>query len=158
MKQANERHLGVAQLGSVLEWGSRGREFESLHPDVRRPCIVIGARSFLCPNTTNLTPNRTKQIFLLACIFCAGKDEAAMKWSSSLGLYGKPRNGNEQKTVEHEKALCHSLNDRGRGWQIEAGTCSACANHIDTNFATHPSSRRHETLRHFRFLRNYGAL
>ena len=26
-------YLGVAQLGSVLEWGSRGREFESLHPD-----------------------------------------------------------------------------------------------------------------------------
>ena len=25
--------LGVAQLGSVLEWGSRGREFNSLHPD-----------------------------------------------------------------------------------------------------------------------------
>ena len=26
-------YLGVAQLGSVLEWGSRGREFKSLHPD-----------------------------------------------------------------------------------------------------------------------------
>ena len=27
--------LGVAQLGSVLEWGSRGREFKSHHPDQR---------------------------------------------------------------------------------------------------------------------------
>ena len=25
--------LGVAQFGSVLEWGSRGRRFESSHPD-----------------------------------------------------------------------------------------------------------------------------
>ena len=31
-----ERYLGVAQLGSVLEWGSRGRRFESSHPDVER--------------------------------------------------------------------------------------------------------------------------
>ena len=27
-------YLGVAQFGSVLEWGSRGRRFESSHPDV----------------------------------------------------------------------------------------------------------------------------
>ena len=26
-------YLGVAQFGSVLEWGSRGREFKSLHSD-----------------------------------------------------------------------------------------------------------------------------
>ena len=26
-------YLGVAQFGSVLEWGSRGREFESPHSD-----------------------------------------------------------------------------------------------------------------------------
>ena len=26
-------YLGVAQFGSVLEWGSRGRKFESSHPD-----------------------------------------------------------------------------------------------------------------------------
>ena len=25
--------LGVAQFGSVLEWGSRGRKFKSSHPD-----------------------------------------------------------------------------------------------------------------------------
>ena len=26
-------HRGVAQFGSALDLGSRGREFESLHPD-----------------------------------------------------------------------------------------------------------------------------
>ena len=26
-------NLGVAQFGSVLEWGSRGREFKSPHSD-----------------------------------------------------------------------------------------------------------------------------
>lgn len=26
-------NLGVAQFGSVLEWGSRGRKFESSHSD-----------------------------------------------------------------------------------------------------------------------------
>ena len=33
-------YLGVAQLGSVLEWGSRGREFKSLHPDQKSPEII----------------------------------------------------------------------------------------------------------------------
>ena len=28
-----KEYLGVAQFGSVLEWGSRGRRFESSHPD-----------------------------------------------------------------------------------------------------------------------------
>ena len=31
------RCLGVAQFGSVLEWGSRGRRFESSHPDLAEP-------------------------------------------------------------------------------------------------------------------------
>ena len=30
-------YLGVAQFGSVLEWGSRGRRFESSHPDFSKP-------------------------------------------------------------------------------------------------------------------------
>jgi hypothetical protein len=30
---AFEKCLGVAQFGSALEWGSRGREFESPHSD-----------------------------------------------------------------------------------------------------------------------------
>ena len=29
-------YLGVAQFGSVLEWGSRGREFKSPHSDQRK--------------------------------------------------------------------------------------------------------------------------
>ena len=28
-----QSYLGVAQFGSVLEWGSRGRKFKSSHPD-----------------------------------------------------------------------------------------------------------------------------
>ena len=28
-----QRRLGVAQFGSVLDWGSRGRRFKSYHPD-----------------------------------------------------------------------------------------------------------------------------
>ena len=31
--------LGVAQFGSVLEWGSRGREFESPHSDQKNPVL-----------------------------------------------------------------------------------------------------------------------
>ena len=30
------RNLGVAQFGSVLEWGSRGREFDSPHSDHKK--------------------------------------------------------------------------------------------------------------------------
>ena len=33
-------YLGVAQFGSVLEWGSRGRKFESSHPDVKRQVLM----------------------------------------------------------------------------------------------------------------------
>ena len=32
-RRSREQHLGVAQLGSALEWGSRGRKFKSSHPD-----------------------------------------------------------------------------------------------------------------------------
>ena len=38
-------YLGVAQFGSVLEWGSRGRRFESSHPDVER--LAIAGRFFI---------------------------------------------------------------------------------------------------------------
>jgi hypothetical protein len=30
------KQLGVAQLGSALEWGSRGRRFKSSHPDQKK--------------------------------------------------------------------------------------------------------------------------
>ena len=33
---ARTEYLGVAQLGSVLEWGSRGRKFKSSHPDSKK--------------------------------------------------------------------------------------------------------------------------
>ena len=35
------QRLGVAQFGSVLEWGSRGRKFESSHPDHNWTPILI---------------------------------------------------------------------------------------------------------------------
>ncbi len=33
--QVVNRHPGVAQFGSALEWGSRGRRFDSCHSDHR---------------------------------------------------------------------------------------------------------------------------
>jgi hypothetical protein len=42
MRKAN-RYLGVAQLGSVLEWGSRGRRFKSSHPDQNNKARREGA-------------------------------------------------------------------------------------------------------------------
>ena len=33
VERQNNQSLGVAQFGSVLEWGSRGRKFKSSHPD-----------------------------------------------------------------------------------------------------------------------------
>ena len=44
---ADKYYLGVAQFGSVLEWGSRGRRFESSHPDAGSdetsdPFFVLG--------------------------------------------------------------------------------------------------------------------
>ncbi len=35
-KTAVDNCLGVAQFGSVLEWGSRGRKFDSCHPDQKK--------------------------------------------------------------------------------------------------------------------------
>ena len=42
----------MAQFGSVLEWGSRGRKFESSHPDHKRTLILIqGSAFFLYPES-----------------------------------------------------------------------------------------------------------
>ena len=41
------KHLGVAQFGSVLEWGSRGRWFNSSHPDHEIPVILEIAGIFI---------------------------------------------------------------------------------------------------------------
>ena len=42
----NVGYLGVAQFGSVLEWGSRGRRFESSHPDFPESLRIKGFRVF----------------------------------------------------------------------------------------------------------------
>lgn len=41
---ASKWHLGVAQFGSVLEWGSRGRRFDSCHPDQLSAVIMVRIR------------------------------------------------------------------------------------------------------------------
>jgi hypothetical protein len=44
------RRLGIAQLGSALEWGSRGRRFKSCYPDhIRKlkPVIICGLLAYL---------------------------------------------------------------------------------------------------------------
>ena len=44
-------YLGVAQFGSVLEWGSRGRRFESSHPDQSKsPEITMVSGLLLFPS------------------------------------------------------------------------------------------------------------
>ena len=63
MKQTNIRYLGVAQLGSVLEWGSRGREFESLHPDACKPLCRNGFKGFLIPKYPNFYPKQNETTF-----------------------------------------------------------------------------------------------
>lgn len=43
---------GCSAVGSVLEWGSRGRKFESSHPDHKRTLILIQRLAFfLCPKS-----------------------------------------------------------------------------------------------------------
>ena len=41
------KQLGVAQFGSVLEWGSRGRKFESSHSDQQKVLYSQGIQDFL---------------------------------------------------------------------------------------------------------------
>ena len=43
-------YLGVAQFGSVLEWGSRGRKFKSSHPDHNIPQDTASCGIFLYEN------------------------------------------------------------------------------------------------------------
>ena len=44
--------LGVAQFGSVPEWGSGGRKFKSSHPDVK-PLEINGFKGFCFAPVTN---------------------------------------------------------------------------------------------------------
>ena len=41
-----ENNRVVAQLGSALDWGSRGRRFKSCQPDKTNP-VYFGRRDFL---------------------------------------------------------------------------------------------------------------
>lgn len=54
-------YLGVAQFGSVLEWGSRGRRFESSHPDIY---FLIKSGSFFIPSS----PYGTFPVSRLSCL------------------------------------------------------------------------------------------
>ena len=59
---------GVAQFGSVLEWGSRGREFESRHSDQWKTLDFIreieGFPFFIYPKNSDKT--RTQNSILMA--------------------------------------------------------------------------------------------
>ena len=62
-----QRRLGVAQFGSVLDWGSRGRRFKSFHPDQKSPVTHV-LRGFCYSSafrTVHLTHIYMKQKFLL---------------------------------------------------------------------------------------------
>ena len=62
--------LGVAQFGSVLEWGSRGRRFNSCHPD---HVGTSDARSDFYsekinrPITVPPLPQKSHSVHLLGC-------------------------------------------------------------------------------------------
>ena len=43
VERQNNQSLGVAQFGSVLEWGSRGRKFKSSHPDQEQKSRIVGS-------------------------------------------------------------------------------------------------------------------
>jgi hypothetical protein len=51
---------GVAQPGSALVWGARGRKFKSCHPD-KSKTLVQKYQVFLCPNVSLLTGLGTKK-------------------------------------------------------------------------------------------------
>ena len=44
---SKSKNLGVAQFGSVLEWGSRGRKFESSHPDHAAADLILFAAVYI---------------------------------------------------------------------------------------------------------------
>ena len=51
----------VAQLGSALDWGSRGRRFKSCQPDrlTRANALVIGFRARYCPDRVGIWPDES---------------------------------------------------------------------------------------------------
>ena len=54
-----QRRLGVAQFGSVLDWGSRGRRFKSFHPDQKSPVthVLRGFLLFVCVQNGSFNPH-----------------------------------------------------------------------------------------------------
>ena len=69
--------LGVAQFGSVLEWGSRGRRFESSHPDqLKKPENTVFSGFFFLVNSEDY-PNfiLTRLIYqrFVRAAFAAGR-------------------------------------------------------------------------------------
>jgi hypothetical protein len=54
-------HLGVAQLGSALEWGSRGRRFKSSHPDHENGFVIVFTRPFLFLSEPHSEKKHTKK-------------------------------------------------------------------------------------------------
>ena len=64
-----KEYLGVAQFGSVLEWGSRGRKFESSHPDLKKSLETQVSEGFsfvskwLTTNLTTIQKNVVTQLY-----------------------------------------------------------------------------------------------
>ena len=50
----------MAQFGSVLEWGSRGRKFESSHPDVNGSPEIVKVSGLLFILSVNSKYSQTK--------------------------------------------------------------------------------------------------
>ena len=57
----------MAQFGSVLEWGSRGRRFESSHPDHERTSKLYVFDVFLIFHTLSLQERRSEGIKSAFC-------------------------------------------------------------------------------------------
>jgi hypothetical protein len=55
-------HRGVAQSGSALVWGLRGRRFESCHPDSRAVSVVWSSRLPVQEEITGSNPVRLAQV------------------------------------------------------------------------------------------------
>ena len=54
----------MAQFGSVLEWGSRGRKFESSHPDHKTHLCPTGKGVFFAAVSFRLNERKRKNGFL----------------------------------------------------------------------------------------------
>ena len=46
LQESTKEYPGVAKFGIALEWGSRGRWFESSHSDQEKPCGSMNCKAF----------------------------------------------------------------------------------------------------------------